>query len=143
MHITGADVQVWFEETRLSPVEDADITSFEAIATAVVFGALSRKYNTTVWVHTGSTPPLVKAIMAMLVAAYIYQRSYSDNADLSSYGTWLEGKALRLLTGLETGAVLLPGLTPDEDLGFDNTDFYPIENPEEFDGPYFTMRAVF
>lgn len=139
MHITVGEVQAWFQGTRLT-VTESEIQAFELVATTTVFSALSRKYTTTSWLNQVSTPDIVRAIISMFVAAWVYQRSYSDNADLSSYGTWLEGKAYHLLEAAANGDLLIPGLVPDQDLGFNVTDFFPNEDSP---GPYIAMDSTF
>lgn len=142
MHVELKEIQAFFADTRLT-VEASQVEDLEAVISAEVFAALAKKYNVEAWTDPWNTPVIVRAIIAMLTSSALYQRMYSDNSDLSSYGTWLQNRGESLLERVSTGVLILPEEAVTPDLGFSNTDFYPIDDPENLDGPYFRMSSVF
>lgn len=108
--IVVGDVQAWLEATKLTLGVNftADQLTLEQVAQTKVFAALSPVYSTTTWVDSGSTPQMVRNIIAMYTAAYLYNKQYSeDDPTITSYGTWLIGMADGLIAGLIDGSLSL------------------------------------
>lgn len=103
-HVTQPEVQSWLEATKLTiSTVDAEL---EATAAVTVFGALTHDYDTTTWTDSTTTPAIVRKVIAMFVAAWTYNRQYSEDApDGNAYANWLEAKANMLLQGLIAGTI--------------------------------------
>jgi len=118
--VTLAQVQQWLEQSKLQlSAIDAELAD---TARDVTFAALVNSYTTSTWVSTATTPRLVRSVISMLVAAWEYQRAYSEDAGDALYGIELERKAMALLAGISAGTTTLeeyPGVGANaETLGF-------------------------
>lgn len=108
--VTLAQVQQWLEATKLTI--GAFDTELELTAERIAFSALASQYDASVWTSTGNTPVLVQEVIAMLVAAWTYQRQYSEDGDAANwYSVWLEGKAMALLSSIVGGNAVLTDST--------------------------------
>lgn len=133
-YVTLTEVQAWLESTKLT------LSSFDAeledIASTLVVGTLAEVYDTTTWTNDTNTPDLVTKVIAMLVAAWTYNRAYSeDDPNGNAYAKWLEDKAYALLAGIKDGSIDL-----SEVAGFaassDQPSFWPDDttaSAEEYD----------
>ena len=144
--VTEQELQAWLEETKLDvPSVDEQL---DATARDEVFGALSAVYDVTGWVSTETTPSLVRRIMAMLIASYLYRRQYSEDSDENpGYAVWLEGKAHALLVGVIDGSI---DLTDVDEIPasasvptFWPNDVADIVGSEEYSPARFRMGQVF
>lgn len=144
--VTEPELQAWLEETKLDvPSVDEQL---DATARDEVFGALSNVYDVTGWVDTATTPSLVRRIMAMLIAAYLYRRQYSEDSDENpGYAVWLEGKAMALLAGVMDGSIDLTDVDVDPSTTalptFWPNDLANIVGTEEYSPAVFRMGQVF
>lgn len=104
LHVSVAEVQQWLETTKLTTIAvDAQL---EATAAERVLSAVARIYDVTTWVSETTTPSLIRKIIAMLVAAWSYDRQYSeDTVEGSAYGERLEERAMMLLQGILDGTL--------------------------------------
>lgn len=103
--VTLPKVQQWLETTKLTLASlDAELAE---TAREVAFSTLVNSYDTTVWVDTNTTPKLVQSAIAMLIAAWEYNRAYSEEGGEATYGKDLEEKAYGLLNGIADGQVAL------------------------------------
>lgn len=132
--VSLAQVQQWLEQTKLAlTVVDAEL---EATAFTYVKSRLAADYDVTTWTNDTNSPSLVKQIVSMLIAAWLYQRAYSEDASRSNwYGRWLESKAESLLDGLVKGEIDLtdvPGTITAAGLAFYPTDL--TGSSEIYDG---------
>ena len=142
--VSEAQVQQWLESTKLT-INDVD-DELESTATSIVFSSLSQSFDTTTWIDENTTPKLVQQVISMLVAAWIYNRAYSeDGTTVSSYSKWLEDKAMALLAAIGSGTVDLPEVP-----GFvtsSSPSFYPMDNSVDENGELeaskFRMKARF
>lgn len=128
--VTLDDVQQWLERTKLTLT--AYDPKFEETARTTAFGRLSAAYDVTGWSDAASTPLLVRHVIAMYVAAWTYNRAYSEVDGTSEYATWLESKADALLEGIVSGRIDLAevaGLSASAG----GPSFYPNDTTE-FDG---------
>jgi hypothetical protein len=114
-HITTSDVQAWLESTKLS------VTTIEAVleadASTEVLGRLDSTYGMYVplWIDSTSTPQIVRQVIAMYYASWIYDRSYSEvetNEASVSYGAVLRAWAMTLLNDIIRGAVSIVEIEP-------------------------------
>lgn len=103
--VTLPKVQQWLETTKLT-LSSVDEELAES-AREVAFASLVNSYDTTVWVDSTTTPKLVQSAISMLVAAWEYNRAYSEEGGLATYGNDLEEKAYALLSGIAEGQVAL------------------------------------
>jgi hypothetical protein len=114
-HITTGDIQSWLESTKLS-VSSID-PSLEAQVTGEVFGRLSTQFGQFVplWVDPTTTPQIVRQIIAMIYAGWLYDRSYSEvetNEARVSYGAVLRTWAATLITDILSGGVIIAETEP-------------------------------
>lgn len=131
--ISIAEVQQFLEPTRFT-VTNAEVTGeFELSARTEAFARVSSAYATTSWITEGTTPKLVRLAIAMLVAARLYARAYSEeDTEGNAYARRLEKKAYDLLDGIADGTIDLeevagevgarggPGFWPDDSTESDN-----------------------
>jgi len=79
----------------------------EANAVGQVLGKLSFVYDVDDW-RTGNAPVLVRQVVAMHIAAWIYARQFSeDTANVNSHASWLLRQAQVLLDAILSGTVVL------------------------------------
>lgn len=89
--------------------------------------------------ETASVPSIIENVLGMLVAAWIYQRQFSEEASENefNYGHKLEADAYRLLEGIINEDLVLGDVVVNEtDAEFDAPSVYETE-------PVFTIGAQF
>jgi len=124
------EVQQWLERTKLDlgggPGFPADYQDLENAAKQQVFGEVSQLYDTSAWIDAASTPKLIRQVVSLFVAGWIYDRAYSeeDNSGGPTYGTKLEGMALTLLAGIADGTTQLEEI-PLDSSAINDPSFYP------------------
>lgn len=107
VHISLGEANAWLQGTKLtlSALEDAT----EGHASGNILGRLSQVFDTSTWVDTTNTPKLVRTIISMYYASYLYDRAYADDAsDTSNYAFILRRNADNLVSGLLAGNIILP-----------------------------------
>lgn len=111
LHITLPEVQAWLEPTKLT-ISAVD-TELEAhLASEVIVQLQSAGYDTSAWLTDTTTPKLVRTIISKMVAAWIYDRQYSEDIEQgNNYADRLKKNAEALLLGLIAGDIVLPGVT--------------------------------
>lgn len=110
-HVTLPEVQQWLEATKLT-LSSLD-PALEDSAFTVVSSMLDRRYDTTVWVDSTTTPSLIRKIISLLIASWTYERQYSEESTgSSSYSTALEDSAMSLIAGLTEGSIDIVGVVP-------------------------------
>lgn len=123
--VTLAEVQQWLEATKLTlDVVDEELAES---ARAIAFGKLSAAYDTSTWVSIGTTPKLVRTVISMLVAAWIYQREYAEEED-SAYGRRRERQAMELLSSIAKREIELEEYPTNSAEG--TPSFYPTDEDE-------------
>ena len=127
-NIVMQEAQAWCEKTKLNLGTSLD-DELEASITAQVIGQVAQVYETSSWVDPDTTPRLVRTVIAMLYVSWIYDRTYSEDADPSSYGALLRSRAEALLASIISGGVTLPEITPSVDTG--QPAFYPTDASTE------------
>lgn len=130
-HITLLEAQAWADGRKL--VLTSVDNELEVSQTSQVFGSLSQVYDTSTWVDALTTPTLVRKIIAMLYVGWYFQRAYSEDADLSTYGLLLVAQAQKLLDGLIAGSIVLPITEAPAPLNNDRPSFYPTDASSALD----------
>lgn len=147
-------VQPWLESTKLT-LEPDDILDEEPIASELVRSKLSSRLDVSTWVDVSTTPTLVKQMIGMLVAAWRYNKHYSESDEDAGnpYANKLERMVLGTPPDFEDGLIydILNGTIDLLDVTEDLTEtgtiaFYPddtvgVEYPEE--AARFTMGTIF
>jgi hypothetical protein len=140
--ITINEAQAWGEKTKLAPVWLSGLDNvLLAQIEAEVIGRISTVADATLWIDTASTPPLVKTIIAKMYVAWIIDRQYSEDEELSAYAALLRATALQLQQGIVDSEIDIPGVVVG-----DAGDGLPSSYPTDTDpscGPYFRMDTVF
>jgi len=145
--ITLQEAQAWGEKTKLAPawVAGLDEVLLQQIQVEVL-GNIASVADTSTWVSSATTPGLVKTIIAKLYVAWLIDRQYSEDEDLSAYAALLRTTALTLQNAITDSEIDIPGVVTG-DAGDGLPSSYPTDttvdrfgNPY---GPYFTMDAVF
>jgi hypothetical protein len=125
VHIQVADVQAWLEPVKcpinsLEPVMELDLST--QVLSRLAAGFEDPTTGVPTWADFNSTPTLVKQAIAMLYAAWFYDRQYSEveaggstgiHAALlgvTSYGALLRRSSDTLIAGMLSGSILIPEL---------------------------------
>ena len=159
MHIVNTDVNAWFEPSKLALESTEFLNGPEHIAlegqlVTQVFSRLSTVFNTSFWTDDSNTPKLVKSIIAMLFAAWLYDRTYTEDAETeetTTYANLLRSTAWANVDMLLTGMITLEELpTVNATAGqptFFPTDFSSSQEPTtespEWGPASFSMGQVF
>jgi len=140
--ITIQDAQAWGEKTKLAPAwKDGLDTALLELIQAEVLGNVASVADTSAWLDPDTTPLLVKTLLSKFYVAWLIDRQYSEDEDLSAYAALLRTTAQTLLDDITTSEIDIPGVTPAGG-GDGLPSSYPTDtDPEE--GPYFRMNAVF
>jgi len=89
------------------PFGYALIDDLAATARDIIKSKLALRYNTQGW-FDGNTPSLIMNIAGMLVAGWVYDRQYAEEAiEGSSYGTRLIERAYELLETTLSGGMVV------------------------------------
>lgn len=95
------------------PVDHALIADLEETGRDIVHGRIAATYDTTLWVDPASTPTLVTNIVGMMVAGWVYDRQFSEEAATGdSYGQRRLLEAYALLEAVVDGTYVLDDVTP-------------------------------
>lgn len=122
--VTLPEVQQWLESTKMT-LATVD-TELAESARLMAFSDISSAYDTSTWVDSLTTPKLVRAVISMLVAAWEYQRAYSEE-DGTNYGDKLEARAMLLMQGIAAGTTELEEL-PGVGSSSGSPVFYPDDS---------------
>jgi hypothetical protein len=146
--VTLADISAWGEKTKLAPALVAIDELLLQQVTAEVLAHMGVVANTAAWTNDTNTPVMVKTIIAKMYLAWLIDRQYSEDEDLSAYSALLRAGAVSLQTLIETSQIDIPGVTDVDDTAGDGLPgMYPLDNTVDSCGnpygPYFTMDAVF
>jgi hypothetical protein len=137
-------VNSWLEGSKLNVEAPLDAT-IEGFVAARVLGALAQRYDVATWTNDVSTPALVRQIMAMLYAAALYRRQYSEDLDTTpAWPVWLEQNATDTLTRISDGSIVLDDATIIEVItGLTSPVFYPTDISDTDDPRAFSMSMEF
>lgn len=91
------------------PVDWPLVAALATTARDIVVSRMSVRYNTTTWFDS-DTPSLMMNIASMLVAGWVYNRQFSEEAvESSSYGNSLIQQAYKLLGDALGGSAVVDG----------------------------------
>lgn len=118
------------------PVDHHKIEDFEETARDVVYGQLGALYNTDGWVDPVNTPSMVVNILGMLVAGWVYDRQFSEEAtNAGGYGQRRVREAYGLMNSILDGTIDL--------IGFDQI-VDPVREASVYESePVFVMDEAF
>jgi hypothetical protein len=138
--ITLQEAQAWGEKTKLAPAWQNGLdAALLAQVQVEVLGWVASVADTSTWIDSDSTPALVKTIIAKIYVAWLIDRQYSEDEDLSAYATLLRTTAMALQDAILDSSVDIPGVIVEAD-GLPSS--YPTDT-DPADGPYFRMDRVF
>lgn len=124
-HVTIEDINAWTDGVKLEPTQiDADLENQQA---EEVIARVASAYNTTTWVNDSSTPGLIKKLISMLYVGWYYQRTYSEDNNVNSYGLMLIAQANLLISGIIAGTTVLLDAPVGSATGSDSPVFYPTD----------------
>lgn len=138
--ITIQEARAWGEKTKLAPAFQNGLDSDLLTQVQVeVLGNIAAVADTSTWLDSDTTPTLVKTIIAKLYVAWLIDRQYSEDEELSQYAALLRATALNLQMAIVSSDIDLPGSNQDTP-GDGLPSVYPTDDTI---GPYFSMEAVF
>jgi len=106
--ITVHQAQAWSEKTKL-PITDLDTDLLTQVENQVL-GMLAGGFDTSTWLDSSTTPPIVQQILSMLYVSWFYNRQYSEDQEhVNVYATLLRAEAESLIQGLLDGSITMPG----------------------------------
>jgi hypothetical protein len=132
--VTQDEVQQWLETTKLG-ITEVDV-ELESSASTYIFARLGETYDTSGWIGSTTTPALVRKLISMLIAAWTYERTYSESSpDQPTWAQRLEAMVEAILTGLTDGSIALVDL-PAGDIPTTTPEFWPTDdtgNTQQYD----------
>jgi hypothetical protein len=133
-NIDVSEAQAWLELTKANLGAALDVNMETSIASQVL-SRVATSYDVSGWTTPGTTPTLVRKIVAMKYASWFYQKLYSEDDSTNEYALMLNAQAEVLLEGVVSGAndlVEIPG-----------TITATMTGSYEASDPVFTMGKVF
>lgn len=125
LHITVDEANAWADRFKLNFGElDSELENSQAVQ---VLARVSQAYTVTSWVDSATTPSLVRKIIAMMYVGWYYQRTYSEDGEMNSYGVMLITAAENLLSGIVDGSLALVDAVVGTDLHSSEPGFYPTD----------------
>lgn len=119
--ITVQQAQAWAESTKLA-ITTLDVPLLSQIENQVL-ATLSEGFDTSTWLDSLTTPPIVQQILSMLYVSWFYNRQYSEDQEhVNVYATLLRAEAESLVAGLLAGSIIMPGQPISTS---DSPTFYP------------------
>jgi hypothetical protein len=110
-YVTEAQVQEWLQQSKYD-IQGVDL-ELEDTAKDAAFSLLERRYNTLVWTNNTNTPAMVLNLITMMTASLILRRAIGEDDEATAYPDWLWNRAYKILEGLASGLLELPGTDPD------------------------------
>lgn len=99
------DVVVWVDREKTeSDIEELDEVLANQLTSAVL-GVVSDVYDTEGWTTPETTPVLIRRIISMQYAGYLYHRIFSNDSITGEYGDRLLNDAKILLDGVVDGSL--------------------------------------
>lgn len=114
MRIEVADVQNWCEPTKLTvgDLNDGWVLQIETI----VMSKLEAGFDISTWVDPTTTPEIIKSVIAMEYASFLYDKQYSEDSDDSNaWAARLDMMANDLIDGMLAGSVVIDGYVQAEE----------------------------
>ena len=145
--ITLQEAQAWGEKTKLTPAwKDGLDELLLAQVQDEVLGYIAAVADTSSWTTSATTPGLIKTLIAKFYIAWLIDRQYSEDEDLSAYAALLRASATSLRDAIVNSDVDIPGVIVGN-AGDGLPSSYPTDSTLDSRGqpygPYFTMDAVF
>ena len=144
--ITVAEAAAWGEKTKLATALASLDTDLLEQVQAEVLGSVAAVADTSTWISSETTPTLVKTVIAKMYVAWIIDRQYSEDDELSTYAALLRTTSQTLLDAIVSSEIDIPGV----DVGTGGTGLpsvYPndstVDSCGQPYGPYFRMDSVF
>jgi hypothetical protein len=120
--ITVEQAQAWLETTKLS-IDTLDENLLDELETEIL-ARLGASFDTGTWLDDSSTPKLVRTAIAKMYAAWVYNRTYSEDTEgQNAYAAKLEANAEMLISGMLDGTIDIPGVDPGDPSG--QPSYYP------------------
>jgi hypothetical protein len=148
-YITARDANAWADKFKLNLTALDD--DLEVSVASQVLARVSQRYDTSAWLTPETTPSLIKSIIAMMYTGWYFQRVYSEDTDISTYGALLLTRAEDLIDGIVSGSNILVEEVVIGGADTDTASFYPndlssAQSPTFDDmslgGPKFTMGQI-
>ena len=121
--IQWTDVQAWIDPKIAGVAMQLDSQLAQGIQDTL-FAKLQSVFDTSGW-GTATTPSLVVKILSMTYVAYLYNRTYAGDEQISSYASFLLEQANELTVGLLTFAITLPDASQMTTSPLGSPVFYP------------------
>jgi hypothetical protein len=124
-NIIVREAQAWCQENKLDLGSSLD-DELEKQVSSQVLTRVATAYNVSGWTDTYNTPEIIKTVIAMYYAAWMYNKLYSDdNDDTNAYADKLMAMAEAILLNILAGVTEIPGVDPTLDSG--SPAFYPTD----------------
>lgn len=130
-HISIEEANAWADKVKLN-FGNLD-TELEASQSVQVLARVSQIYDISSWVDSITTPSLIRKIIAMMYTGWFFQRTYSEDEDVSTYGMMLIAQAETLMQGIIDGSITLVDIPPGTDLLSSSPVFYPNDASSALD----------
>jgi hypothetical protein len=147
---TVGEAQAWCTRSKLELGNSLD-GELETQISSVVLAKIGTTYDVSTWVTALTTPKIVRTIIAMYYAAWMYDKLFSDdNGDANQYAEKLRAAADDMLSNILDGTTEIPGVIPTTDSGAPS--FYPTDEssamPATVEDPslgpaWFSMGTIF
>lgn len=113
-HVVALEkVNQFLPHEKMEVVKHSDVNDLEETARDIVFGKLALYYDTPTWTTPATTPSMVNNILGLLVAGWVYDRQFSEEAaEGGSYGSRRVEEAYRLLEGILAGEYDIGDMLP-------------------------------
>lgn len=103
--VSIAEVQAWLEPTKAT-LDVLDTDWLPQLETQVL-ARIAAAYDVSTWVSVGSTPQVVRSVIAMKYAAWFYRRQYSEEGGDNQYADLLDAAAEALILGIINGTTTI------------------------------------
>lgn len=130
-YLETANVQAWLQRTKFK-ISSVD-SEFASMAQSYIFGELSQRYNTSLWLDSTDTPKLILHLLAMQIASYELRRGASEEDGRTTYADSLDKRVMDMVASILSGAVVLTGVVEvDTGIGA-GPGFFPSNGTELLD----------
>jgi hypothetical protein len=124
-NISISEAQAWCQKNKLDLGTTLD-DELEKQVSSQVLTRVATAYDVSGWTDTYTTPEIIKTVIAMYYAAWMYDKLYSDdNDDTNAYADKLMQMAEAILLNILGGVTEIPGVDPILDSG--SPAFYPTD----------------
>jgi|SRR6266540_3329450 len=124
-HVTVAEVQGWLDKDR-EPIDLNDPLDDDVQFSTLVFAKIQQVMDTVGWTSVSTTPPIIRKIIACLMAANRYNRIYAEEEDAGNlYANKLERRAWDWVQQIVDGMMVVLDNSGTEILNANDPRFYP------------------